>query len=323
MKEKEFSISVTIPSYCRTKYLIQTIKEVLKQKHPAVREIIVADQSPPSAYGEGEWQQMQKWIEDRTIIYKHLKQANANAARNCCLSLASGDILLYLDDDVLLPPHFIDLHHKMYLQNFNKKKVIAVGGMSHHRKDTRTEGSVDEINFSNYTNYTTKDFLHYKRRVEPLKKDGTLKGCNMSVLKNEAIAIGGFDEHFTSYFDEADFCFRLKKQIEGEGVLVVNKNAYLIHLRAVQGGHRKRNQSLSDELPRQLSFNLFYIRHYPFWSIVPKLIKNLRVGPFMKRNFLSFRKFWGSLYYYFRSIQIALQLKHSIKSPFRNDYKQS
>lgn len=315
--DKELSLSVVIPSYYRPKYLIQTIQEVLDQNHPALLEIIVADQTPQAFYKKEDWLQIKQWNEVGILIYSPLQVANANAARNRCLQLAKGDVLLLLDDDVLLPKGFIEEHFKMYRRPFQEKTVVAIGGKSHHRKLNIKPEVADLITLDDYKPYTSADFSTYQNKLQSLKAEDTLVGCNMSFLRKAALEIQGFDENFTSYYDEADFCFRLKKYSAAkQQVLLINQDAYLIHLRAPGGGHRLRSDKLSDELPRQLSYNLFYIRHTSIAQAIPKIVSNLRVGPFKKSNFLNFKRFFSSFFYYFKSIYRGVQLKNKIQSPF-------
>ncbi len=310
-------ISVVIPSYYRLRYLVQTILEVLRQRHKAVLEIIVVDQTPASVKKVSkEGQQIEEWVASGTIVYHFLSPPNANAARNRGLALSKGDIVLLLDDDVLLPPNFIEEHYKMYLSTFDGHKVVAVGGKSYHRKNISSK-EVDHINHKNYKLYTSPDQRGYEKPLQFLKAKDTLVGCNMSFSRETALAILGFDENFSSYYDEADFCFRLKKYCtdKKQGMLV-NQHAYLIHLRAYDGGHGLRNEHSNRELLIILSYNLFFIRHYSIIAAIPKLLQNIRIGPLRKANVLNPKRFFYSCWCFSKSIYLAYKLKDKVKSPF-------
>lgn len=314
---KPFNISVAIPTYYRPHYLIQTINEVLNQNHPAVIEILVTDQSPKEIYSAEQWDQLKQWIHNETIIYQFQKTANANAARNRCIAKATGEIILLLDDDVLLPENFIAAHYNCYENLFqDKQTIVAVAGKSYHRTKVK-EKLVDHIDLNNFQTYTTSDFKEYSAGLHPLAADDTLVGCNMSFLKSAALAVRGFDENFASYYDEADFCFRLKKQLSKSQIIIACPDAYLIHLRAHGGGHEVVTVHSEKELKMILSYNLFAIRHFSSGRMIFKLIKNLRVGPFRKENVLNVKRFFLSLFSYFKSIFLAIQLRKKVESIFK------
>ena len=130
------TISVGIPTYRRPDYLLQTIEEVLRQEHPAVIEIIICDQTIDSETSDSFKNKIQLHVEAQRIRYFRSEIANLPLARNKILAKAKGDIILWIDDDVLLPKGFVEQHYQCYRDNPSSEKIISVAGLPFHRKNS-------------------------------------------------------------------------------------------------------------------------------------------------------------------------------------------
>ena len=90
-------MTVIIPVYNRIKYLAHAIQSVLGQSHPAIQVIVVDDGSPidplpvVSLYG------------DRVVLFRK-PNGGVASARNAGLRRATGDYVLFLDEDDYLEP---------------------------------------------------------------------------------------------------------------------------------------------------------------------------------------------------------------------------
>jgi glucosyl-dolichyl phosphate glucuronosyltransferase len=92
------TVSIIIASKNRPDDLAKTIESLL---HQTVRplEVFIVDQSPTRSVTK-EFPSFIRYIHDPAI-------RGANAARNVGMDLATGDVILFLDDDVELEPNFI------------------------------------------------------------------------------------------------------------------------------------------------------------------------------------------------------------------------
>lgn len=166
------------------------------------------------------------------------------AARNVGAEHAQGDIICFIDDDVILPLTWLQEIINGYDEN---KDAVGVGGWV--------------VNFSPPGTLFGNSLLYrlllairlvlFSKKIGRLNFIGTLylpltvmpnsyavvdtlNGCNMS-FRNEVFNLYKFDESYSgsAYNEEVDFCIRLTK--DGKK-LVCNPNAVAIHKRAPSGG---------------------------------------------------------------------------------------
>ncbi|HMX63862.1 MAG TPA: glycosyltransferase family 2 protein, partial [Candidatus Sumerlaeota bacterium] len=114
-------MSVIVPTYRREAMLRETLDSVLALDHPNF-EVIVYDQSPSH---EPETVRYLEQFAQRGNCHVHRDRiASLPRARNAAFLRSRGDIILFIDDDVLLPRDFIQRHLKPY----EKERVAAVAG---------------------------------------------------------------------------------------------------------------------------------------------------------------------------------------------------
>ena len=98
-------VSVIIPTYERTCYLEEALRSVLAQSWPVHQILLIDDGSRPEKRREAE---RLAGISDRIDFQPLPAHRGAAAARNRGLDLATGDYVLFLDDDDLLAPSMIE-----------------------------------------------------------------------------------------------------------------------------------------------------------------------------------------------------------------------
>lgn len=94
-------ISIVIPTYGRPRYLDHAIRSALAQTLPPAEIIVVDDCSPIPV-------ELADSLQDRVLMVRHLRNQGPGATRNTGAALASGDWLLFLDDDDLLTPRRLE-----------------------------------------------------------------------------------------------------------------------------------------------------------------------------------------------------------------------
>lgn len=92
-------LSVIIPTHFRPKFLPRAVGSALESAWGAVEVIVV-----PNGGDESWRDSLAPWANDKRIIISPITQANANAARNHGMALASGKFIRFLDDDDFLYP---------------------------------------------------------------------------------------------------------------------------------------------------------------------------------------------------------------------------
>ncbi len=98
------SVSVVIPAYNHSAYILETIASVQQQTHPALEIIVVNDDSPDDTEFL-----LSPLVRSGAIRYFRKANGGAATARNCGSAVAVGTYLLFLDDDDVLEPGALHL----------------------------------------------------------------------------------------------------------------------------------------------------------------------------------------------------------------------
>lgn len=120
-----------------------------------------------------------------------------SSARNTGLSAASGEIVVYIDDDASPDPHWLT-----YLATtFMRTPFAGVGGPN---IPPPSDGPVADCvarspGGPNHVLLSDREAEH-------------IPGCNMAFRRADLLAIGGFDTQFRVAGDDVDVCWRLRQQ---------------------------------------------------------------------------------------------------------------
>ncbi|MHA1833452.1 MAG: glycosyltransferase family 2 protein [Candidatus Baldrarchaeia archaeon] len=223
-------ISVVIPTKNRFNNLVGVIRSLLAQ---SIRpnEIIIVDDSDGEVYHKSKKYLRNLKIENNEIKIFHLKGTGegVNSARNLGVDKATGDIVLFLDDDVILGKDYIKAILEVYLRY---PHVGGVGGViQNYPKTNIVDRFFTRIFFlSNWADnkaYLLPSgfpcHLRYCNRVTEVE---ILSGCNMS-FKSNIFKEFGFDENLKgySYLDDVDFSYRVSRKYR----LLITPKARVIH----------------------------------------------------------------------------------------------
>jgi len=260
-------ITIGIPTYRREQVLVDTIQSILQGPWRKGDEIIVADQTP--RHETDVEAQMKAWEEAGLLTWLRLAAPSGPGAKNEILALASSDIVLFLDDDVLVPEQLIDQHLSCYAD----PGVASVTGQVY----TRVGDAVPSLR--NPHDRTRPFFVAEGRRPAY-----TVIGCNHSVRRKDAISIGGFDAQFIApqRYEEKDFAKRL---LNTGGCIAYNPEAWLIHLEQKHGGATIGKYRWRDEWKQSACIFLYALRHGRNGRAFPGLVwMGLRHGPLRRDN---------------------------------------
>jgi glycosyltransferase involved in cell wall biosynthesis len=194
-------ISCVIPTFGREALLLGTIEAVLPQLIPG-DELIVVDQNPSGHYSPAGRARIERWRDSRAISWISRSTPNLPAARNEGLRQSKNEIVLFVDDDVFLPPDFVESHRKSY----KDPEISAAGGAV---LNDRSHPAVMPPHSDLQGTFIEQVPLNWGTKVYTRM----LIGCNLSVRRKEALRIGGFDERFMGTFrgEDADFGIRLHR----------------------------------------------------------------------------------------------------------------
>lgn len=218
------SASLIIPSYARQDFLQETVDRFCQFPLEGW-EVLIIDQSPAPS---GEL--TERAAGDRHLVYRHLEAPGLPNARNVGIGEARGDIIVFVDDDVIPHPGFLDGHLRPYRDS-------GVGGVAGRviekigRPHSFEGGSTGQVR--------RLDGLvagHFDS-TEPRQVDHA-KGCNMSFRRQALVDIGGFDVRYggTAHLEDTDVCMRIRSL---GYTMRFEPRASLTHLSLQAGGCRE------------------------------------------------------------------------------------
>jgi len=264
--------SVIIATYGRDGCLVDTIHSVLLQDYPDF-ELIIVDQT---AKHSPEVEAFLRNRDNPRYSYCLVTPPSLPAARNFGVARSTGEIVIFVDDDVLLDPGFIHAHVNAYNRS---ERIAAVGGRVR-------SGPISSQLPAIIPKGVWEGGLNYPGTAEELQ---TVMGCNMSLRRSVLKEIGGFDPSYVgnALREETDVCCRLRRagyQIWYE------PGAALDHLVASSGGCREKEIWHSSVYYQNET--LFYLRHMGLLFFCRFLLNSFRshVWPY-KQSFM----FWSSL----------------------------
>lgn len=252
-------VSVVIPTLNREKELIDTIEKVLVDQYLDF-EVIVVDQTethlPDTADRLSELKEKIELITEPVKSLPH--------ARNVGVAHASGEIILFVDDDIIPKPGLLSAHASRY----SDPKVGGVGGRILAASD---EGKPEPERVVSITPWGAFNDYFYATHAEEV---ATVRGANMSFRREVYIKAGGFDENYigNAMREETDFSFRVRNL---GYQLVFEPKAEVFHLLTPAGGARS-----GDQVGRYRTFfrnnTYFFLRHFNplllpiFWLTLAK-----------------------------------------------------
>ncbi|QOV90636.1 glycosyltransferase family 2 protein [Humisphaera borealis] len=211
--------TVVIASFRRPKLLLQTIDQLMPQVGPE-GEVIVVEQAPLRDL-RPELSQYDR------LIYVVLPRPGTVAARNHAITIARGDILIFVDDDVISPAGFIAAHLAEYRDptvGGVAGRVVDLARQSVGNLDPRALDAVDGWRWTTYDHFIELDVSHAPT-------------CNLSLRRNAVLQAGSFDPLFQlAWREDSDLCFRVRAMGYR---LVYRPAAWLTHLSANEGGTRE------------------------------------------------------------------------------------
>ncbi len=210
-------VSIVIPTYNRPGLALGLARQI--RKYEPSSEIIIVDQSDIK----------EKPIEITELELKYLENAKVNTsiAKNVGLSHATGDVVIFFDDDVEITSETINAH----LAEYTNPEVLGVAGRVINDGETvPKETGVLAGQTNKYLTAFTNNFWSTRKQEVQFPY-----GCNMSFRRAVLEKLGGFDEMIPPPgWEETDLGLRVTKL----GKMIFSPEALVYHHKATSGGTR-------------------------------------------------------------------------------------
>lgn len=223
--------SIVIPTLNRHSILRETIKSLLDcDPIGSLLEIIVVDQSDE----DNKDQSSQDAIFNHPLVkYYCVSFRGTTKARNFGTNAALGDIIIFVDDDVVVTNNFIQAHLSKYIIN----EITGVAGSVLHEGEqqiSKNQLSVKQLKDLNLGRHTRFDLAF---EYAPL----WARGCNMSFRREWIVKLNGFDENFfgIALGEEPEFCHRM---MAAGGKIIYAPDTVLLHVAYTIGGSRNESR---------------------------------------------------------------------------------
>jgi GT2 family glycosyltransferase len=185
------TVSFVIPTHRRPDALRQTLERVMLVEHPAdALEVIVVDNA-----GERTTEQVVAAFAAGSVPvrYERAPAGGAAAARNHGARIASGELLILLDDDILIEPSHVARHLRL-----RSSYGDCVSGGDWRLSD-ETVTALQHSPFGRFRLALERRFragepgelLEAERWQVPM-----LAACNLALVRDRFLELGGFDERF-------------------------------------------------------------------------------------------------------------------------------
>jgi GT2 family glycosyltransferase len=252
------SISVIIPTYGREETLRESIADILEQDYPQF-EVLIVDQTPTHETATENY--LAELNRTKKIRWLRVNWVSLPGARNYGVRCSNYEIVLFLDDDIKLPPGYLKAHGKNYLEN---PAIGAVAGRVFDRMKLADSSKDNQTNSPYTIDYLPPEAMdpaiawYHIDLVHTTKPQKVIsaRGCNMSFRKDIFTKHNiWFDERFrgSAVREESDFCLRLRQT----GYQIwYDPEANLVHLGEETGG-------CHDISTRSLQYQItFYHNHF-------------------------------------------------------------
>jgi glycosyltransferase involved in cell wall biosynthesis len=235
-------VSAVVCTYRREESLVATLGDLLSQQGSDL-EILVMDQTPTHDVATMEFLEANRGCIRRMV----LDRPNLPAARNEALRAATGEVVLFVDDDIRMGPDVV----ASLVRHFASPEVAVVAPVV---VDDRGRAFA----LADYGRFWGRPFKTPRGDLRPVRQ--TIGAC-MGLRKEVALRIGGFDEfmgvlHPSASGEDYEF-FRRLARAGGKSFIV--PDVLVDHVPAVPGGCGVRTDGIGQAKRAQLTANVYIL----------------------------------------------------------------
>jgi GT2 family glycosyltransferase len=239
-EEDKTKLSIIVISYNTCKYTLNCIKSIYEATTDQLFEIILVD----NASTDDTVRSVKRDFPEVQIIVNE-KNLGYSAAVNVGAKTADGNFLILSNNDVIY--HYNSINN--LITGLRKYPRIGAAGPQQEYPNGNWQycyGNLPGIILGlkkfflvYHLELTFKSLLYNIIRHTQRKHVGYIDGAVMAIRKEAYTQVGGFDEDYFFYTEEADFCKRLKDNC---WEVVFLPSATVMHLRGASSGEESVKQ---------------------------------------------------------------------------------
>ncbi len=322
------TISVVIPTYNRAEDLDACLESIRTQtKTP--KEIIIVDDSDDSSVEDLVTSKkdgmLGKWIDLK--YFRNQGEKNICVARNRGIEKANGEIILFLDSDVVLDDSYIEEISAVYEKH---PEALGVQGFIKNVNTSKMYNTISKIFYFSFLEddrcrmLPSTEFTYPINLNEVINAD-VLSGSNMS-LKKEILQEVRFDERLQKYTYKEDEDLSASIIRRYPKTLFMTPHAKLIHKVSAKGRIPLKNSSYIKQIHT----------YYLFHKHIDQTIGNKIIFLWSRLGYMMFymatfalkpsRSRWLRLKYLVEAYQLCLTNRKRIEAGdlrFLNDAEQA
>lgn len=253
------TVSYIIPTMLRQDFTLNLLEDLKNQTYK-VSQVVVVDATPEEKSDESLYNPNNYPFK---VVFKWQTTKGSCRARNEAIDLCTGDYVVFGDDDIRIPPNFIENHIKL-LQTYKAEACNGLDIRADNQFQTLDdlESKLNKLNPNSFKVGATQSFSNANSCV---KREYVLK-----LIGNDINYDGGYGE-------DSDFGISLTKI--GATVLF-NPFSANLHLKPPQGGYRfwgtqaKITGKKRKTQPWELDTPVKWIRPVPSPTIMYQLHKH-------------------------------------------------
>lgn len=200
--------SAIVTTWKRPALLRETLESLMLQSYSPLEVIVVCDGEDAQVRAIAA--EFKSSLPIRWVF--HPENCGLPAARNTAAQDASGDVILFLDDDVVADPELVCAHMRHH-QTADEQRRIFVGALTDESRFTPLESYVDECLHESWRNSLNHFAAVFSAGQDQSIGDAVEEliwfGLNSSIRRDLFLALGGFNERFRASDEESELGLRL------------------------------------------------------------------------------------------------------------------
>lgn len=253
-------VSVIVPTYCRATDLSELLDSIIRQT-TLPSEIIIIDDSPDDSVISVCKKHEPFFEENGThIIYaKNFKERSSAIARNVGVQMAKGEIILFLDDDIVLDRDFVEKMLNVF-ETFPGALGVQGWIRTIRPRFHSLFAGISKVFFLGQYTVNTCRLFDYPIVLTQIVNCEALCGCDMA-LKRSVFEEFKFDEVLKKYSNMEDDLFSYSIFKRYPKSLFITPYAKCVHKRSsVARARDKASERMKDEYRRYVLVRLFGLR---------------------------------------------------------------